>query len=90
MDKAKLQHEIARVAYGLYEKRGRVHGCAEEDWVAAEKIVMARYAKAKDVKGDVPRTKKGLTAAPREQAARPAARTVSPKTKKPSARKKEL
>lgn len=37
--------EIARVAYDLYEKRGRFHGYALEDWLQAEKIVMERHLK---------------------------------------------
>jgi len=41
----KLQEEITRVAYELYEKRGRGEGCHFDDWVEAEKIVMARHAK---------------------------------------------
>ena len=32
--------EIARVAYGLYEKRGHVAGHDLADWIEAEKIVM--------------------------------------------------
>jgi hypothetical protein len=34
--------EIARVAYQLYEQRGRVSGRDREDWLQAEKIVRAR------------------------------------------------
>jgi hypothetical protein len=39
-----MQEEIKRVAYELYEKSGRVGGHELENWLAAEKIVMARYA----------------------------------------------
>jgi hypothetical protein len=39
------QHEeIKKVAYELYEKSGRIGGCEIENWLAAEKIVMARKA----------------------------------------------
>jgi hypothetical protein len=31
--------EVARVAYGLYEQRGRMDGCDLEDWLKAEGIV---------------------------------------------------
>jgi hypothetical protein len=41
----KLRDEIAKVAYELYEKRGRGQGCHLDDWLDAEKIVMARHAK---------------------------------------------
>lgn len=38
-----LHDEISKVAYELYEKRGRVKGRDLENWLEAEKIVMARY-----------------------------------------------
>ena len=40
-----LYDEIVKVAYDLYEKRGRVHGCHLEDWLEAERIVLERHAK---------------------------------------------
>jgi len=40
-----VYEEIARVAYDLYEKRGKVHGYELNDWVEAERIVMKRHAK---------------------------------------------
>ena len=47
-----LYDEIARVAYGLYEKRGYSHGSDIDDWTQAERIVMKKYSKEveKDVK----------------------------------------
>lgn len=39
--------EIARVAYGLYEKRGQVPGNDFADWVEAEKIVRKKYSQGK-------------------------------------------
>lgn len=41
----KVYKEIARVAYELYEKRGRGEGCHFDDWLEAEKIVLARHTK---------------------------------------------
>ncbi len=41
---SKLYEEIAKVAYELYEKRGRGDGCHVDDWLEAERIVMARRA----------------------------------------------
>ena len=35
-------HEVAYVAYELYEQRGRVDGHALEDWLRAEVIVRER------------------------------------------------
>ncbi|RPI35725.1 MAG: DUF2934 domain-containing protein [Nitrospiraceae bacterium] len=43
--KKKMCDEIARVAYDLFEKRGRLHGYAEGDWLEAERIVMERHMK---------------------------------------------
>jgi Protein of unknown function (DUF2934) len=40
-----MQEKIAKVAYELYEKRGRQHGHQDEDWLAAEKLVLARIAR---------------------------------------------
>ena len=36
--------EIAKVAFELYEKSGRVDGKNLENWLEAEKIVKAKYA----------------------------------------------
>jgi len=91
MHKAKLQDEIARIAYGLYERRGRIGGCAEEDWIEAEKIVMARYAKAKEVEEDAPRAVRNKAAgAPKGETAKPAVKSAASKGRKPAAKKKEL
>ncbi|BCB97130.1 hypothetical protein JZK55_20520 [Dissulfurispira thermophila] len=38
-----LHDEIAKVAHELYEKSGRVPGRDLDNWLEAEKIVMARY-----------------------------------------------
>jgi hypothetical protein len=42
-----LNEEIAKVAYDLYEKRGKSGGNDFDDWVKAEKIVTERYARLK-------------------------------------------
>lgn len=39
-----LYDEIAKAAYDLYEKSGRIEGRDLDNWLEAEKIVMARYA----------------------------------------------
>ena len=36
------QEEVARVAYELFERRGRLPGCELEDWLEAERIVRSR------------------------------------------------
>ncbi len=37
-----LEEEIRRRAYELYELRGGADGSAEEDWIRAEREVLAR------------------------------------------------
>jgi hypothetical protein len=39
-----VQAEIRRRAYELYQERGCVPGFEHEDWVVAEREVMARYS----------------------------------------------
>ena len=60
MDKKKdINDEIARVAYELYEKRGRAHGHELEDWLEAERIVMERHERhAKEIEHEVDIIKK--------------------------------
>jgi hypothetical protein len=64
----KMYDEIARMAYELYEKRGTGEGCHFDDWLEAEKIVLARHTKgaekpAKTVK------KKAAVRTPKEKGA---------------------
>ncbi|MCL5023241.1 MAG: DUF2934 domain-containing protein [Nitrospirae bacterium] len=83
----KLHDEIAKVAYELYEKKGRLEGRHHEDWMEAENIVKARYAKAEQRKPP----RKGDTAETlKEKAAKPERRTSSGKktTRKGAAAKK--
>jgi Protein of unknown function (DUF2934) len=35
--------EVSKVAYDLFEKRGKVHGHDMEDWLKSEIIVKKRY-----------------------------------------------
>lgn len=39
-----LHDEISKVAYDLYLRRGCVHGHDLDDWLEAERIVLARHA----------------------------------------------
>jgi len=39
-----MHEEISKVARELYEKSGRINGKDEANWLAAEKIVLARHA----------------------------------------------
>ncbi len=42
-----LFDEIAKVAYELYEQSGRIEGRELDNWLMAERIVMARLATEK-------------------------------------------
>ncbi len=57
-----LYNEVAKVAYELHEKRGWTHGNDVQDWLEAEKIVLARKEKGtertKSTKGSVVRKAK--------------------------------
>ncbi|HEX6802930.1 MAG TPA: DUF2934 domain-containing protein [Terriglobales bacterium] len=41
---ADVEGQIRLRAYQLFEQRGYVHGLAEQDWLAAEREVLARHA----------------------------------------------
>lgn len=41
------REEIAREAYLLWLGRGAAHGCDQEDWYRAEKIIRSRYSAAR-------------------------------------------
>ena len=51
--KKKMYDEIARIAYDLFEQRGRLHGYAQEDWLEAERIVMERHVKEIEQEADI-------------------------------------
>jgi Protein of unknown function (DUF2934) len=87
MDNARLQEEIAKVAYELYERRGRVPGYAAQDWLDAEKIVMSRH-KTSDVKEAAPKAARKKTAgAPK--AGKAGGEPAKPRGRKSAGRKKE-
>jgi hypothetical protein len=81
------EDEIRRVAYELYERSGMTPGRDIENWLKAEKIVMARHAETAKAGAASPKLKKA--------SATKTARTSSAKTetakagpKKPGTRKK--
>ena len=41
-DSPRAADEIARIAYELFERRGRMHGRDQDDWFEAERLVRAR------------------------------------------------
>jgi len=50
----KLYDEIARIAYDLYEKNGRVDGHELDNWLEAERIVMSLHAEEKKLETGSP------------------------------------
>ena len=54
MDKLKLYDEIARIAYDLYEKSGRVDGCELDNWLEAERIVISLHAEQNKLETGLP------------------------------------
>ncbi len=44
---SKIEEQIRRRAYELYEERGRLEGYEHEDWVRAESEVLAQYDREK-------------------------------------------
>ncbi len=58
-----LHDEIAKVAHELYEKSGRVPGRDLENWLEAEKIVMARYKEQKKASSRAKKTETKKTEA---------------------------
>ena len=58
-----IYNEIAQVAHDLYEKSGRIQGRSVQNWLEAEKIVLARHEKdakkAKTIRPSKAATKKG-------------------------------
>ena len=74
----KLHDEIARVAYSLYEKRGKAEGLHVSDWLEAERIVMALSGPRMEAPREGVRPATGRTAAgkPEEGRAAPEGKTA--------------
>jgi hypothetical protein len=53
-----LYNEIEKVAHDIYEKSGRIEGRDLDNWLEAEKIVMARYREQEKIKTEKPISKK--------------------------------
>lgn len=69
-----LHEEIAKLAYELYERNGRVDGREKEHWFEAERIIMAQNAGGN----------KGPAATEKKEKAKPVRKALAPK---PAARK---
>ena len=77
----KLYEEIARVAFELYEKRGKNEGFHLSDWLEAERIVIARHEKKGESEQEVvkPARRKTTARKPKEEKATPARKGTSKK-----------
>lgn len=87
-----IHEKIKKVAYELYEKSGRIGGREIENWLAAEKMVMARHAQnERGIKAVVPavtRTpKKAAVAAKAQKTKTQDAGSRDTETRKPGAKK---
>ncbi len=71
-----LHDEIAKMAYELFERDGRVHGKDREHWEEAERIVRARHSAAAQPQTEP--AKKQAAPRPKKTAAKPAAETAKP------------
>jgi hypothetical protein len=52
-----LRERIAQKAYELYQKHGQAQGCDLEDWLEAEKVVLAQLEKERHSTIKIPRTR---------------------------------
>lgn len=43
-----LKHRVAKKAYEIYERRGCCHGCDLDDWLEAERLVLAEMGPQTD------------------------------------------
>jgi hypothetical protein len=84
--KKDLQDKIAKIAYDLYEKKGRREGCHFEDWIEAERIVIYEQA------GEPEKRVKAKTVKPKVASAtekKAVAKVAAPKAKKTTTTKKK-
>lgn len=56
-----IGNEIAKLAFEIYEKSGRIEGRCLDNWLEAERIVMAKY-RAMENQGEVREEKPKKTA----------------------------
>jgi hypothetical protein len=52
--------EVAKVAYDLFENRGKVHGHDMADWLKAEMIVKKRYSNKNEPESPADKSKDKL------------------------------
>ncbi len=81
-----LYDEIARVAYELWERCGRVSGRELDNWLEAERIVLARHA-SQEIEKPEEATPKAM--APKKAASR-VRKEAKKTTKRTISRKKKV
>jgi Protein of unknown function (DUF2934) len=75
-----MQERIAKVAYELYEKRGRQDGHHDKDWLEAERLVKARISKEENLR----KTGNTRAAAPKVAARKETSEETRKKLTKPA------
>ncbi len=53
----KFYDDVAKVAYDLFENRGKVHGHDMADWLKAEMIVKKRYSNKNEPESPIDKSK---------------------------------
>lgn len=89
-----LHEEIAKLAYEIFEREGRVHGRDLDHWLQAERIVMARYESHQmiEIKEEEPKAekkKKKTKAKPEEKKGEKKKKTQEEKGEKKVTRSKK-
>jgi hypothetical protein len=56
-----INDQVAKVAYSIYEKNGKVDGSDLDNWLEAERIVLGQEHKQEGVTSDIPVNKKKVT-----------------------------
>lgn len=67
-----IYDQIAKVAYSIYEKNGKVNGSDLDDWLKAEKIVLGLQNKQR---GEISEIRAGKKKVTKEKATGKSART---------------
>ena len=54
LDEQAVRDRVAKIAYELYEKRGRSEGCDVEDWLEAERLILDQLGNQRSTSKETP------------------------------------